>query len=218
MSVNYIVDLLRAEYKIREFQPHHDPLAELIQTILSQNTSDKNSRPAFKALQDTFGSWEAIITAEIDEIADSIKGGGLGQIKAKRIQTALLEIKKRRSKIDLSFLSDMQVKEAREWLKQLPGVGNKTANCVLLFALGKPALPVDTHIFRLSKRLGLIPQQASLDEAHELLENIVPVDDIYEFHVSMIEHGRQVCKALHPHCSECIIKSYCLYYKQSTSS
>jgi endonuclease-3 len=208
-SIREIVISLGVCYGRPDFRPNHDPLAELVQTILSQNTSDANSRPAFKELMRTFDSWEKIINAGVNEVAEAIKGGGLGMIKAQRIQKALREIKEKRGKLDLTFLDDLPVPEAREWLKELPGVGNKTANCVLLFALGKPALPVDTHVYRVSKRLGLVREKASLDEAHETLEALVPAEDMYYFHVLMIEHGRRTCIAQRPRCPQCILRAMC---------
>ena len=213
-QIKTIMALLKHRYGGRQFQPSFEPLSELVQTILSQNTSDHNSRPAFRALKETFSSWESLLTAEVEDIAEPIKGGGLGLIKAQRIKQALREIKSRRGKLDLQFLSEMPVGEGREWLRQLPGVGNKTANCVLLFALGKPALPVDTHIFRVSKRLELIGRGDTVDKAHRILEEMVPGEDIYEFHVLMIEHGRQTCAAQRPHCVQCVLKDICPSYSK----
>jgi endonuclease III len=212
-EIGTILDLLRKEYGKRKLEPHRDPLAELVQTILSQNTSDLNSRPAFNALKAEFPNWEDLLTVDIDMIAGPISRGGLGQIKAQRIQQSLQEIQRRRGKLDLNFLDKMPVAEARDWLKKLPGVGDKTANCVLLFALGKPALPVDTHIFRVAKRLGLLREQAALEEAHQTLEKMVPPADIYEFHVLMIEHGRSACAAQRPHCSQCSLQMICPSYE-----
>jgi endonuclease-3 len=208
-EIKAILELLERAYGSQQLHPNYAPLAELVQTILSQNTSDANSRPAFKALTEVFDNWNKIINADLKEISGPIASGGLGKIKAQRIQQALQVIKQRRGKLDLNFLIDMPVPEAREWLKQLPGVGDKTANCVLLFALGKPALPVDTHIFRVSKRLKLIPEKTSLEVAHRLLEAMVLPDDIYEFHILMIEHGRRTCTARQPHCTQCIINKIC---------
>jgi endonuclease III len=215
-DIKLILELLVKQYGHRSFTPHHDPVAELVRTILSQNTSDANSRPAFTALMDAFRSWENIMQADTDAIAGVIKSGGLGRIKAERIQQALQEIVKKQGKLDLGFLENLPVPEARERLKELPGVGNKTANCVLLFALGKPALPVDTHIYRLSGRLRLIRQKASLDESHRLLELQVPPENIYEFHVLMIEHGRHVCLARRPRCLQCILQHICPGYRKFT--
>lgn len=209
LKIGPLLETLRNHYGPRQLQPHYAPIAELVRTILSQNTSDFNSRPAYQALTETFNNWEDLLNADISQVADIISGSGLGQIKARRIQQSLYKIKQKRGKIDLNFLIDMPVREAREWLKQLPGVGNKTANCVLLFALGKPALPVDTHIFRVSKRLGLIAERASLDEAHEQLGEMVPANDAYEFHVLMIEHGRQICISQRPRCPQCPLRETC---------
>jgi endonuclease-3 len=210
-NITAITDSLKQAYDVQPYQPSFQPIAELVQTILSQNTSDLNSRPAFRALTAKFNNWEELLNARINDIAEPISAGGLAQIKAQRIQQALRLIKERRGKLDLNFLTDLPVTEAREWLKQLPGVGNKTANCVLLFAIGKPALPVDTHIFRVSKRLGLVPEKATLDDAHRILETAVMPDSqsVFEFHVLMIEHGRRTCGAQRPHCTQCILKSQC---------
>jgi endonuclease-3 len=209
LSIDKILSLLVKHYGRRQLVASHYPLDELIQTILSQNTSDTNSRRAFRALQKSFVNWENLLNADTGLIADFIKRGGLGHVKARRIQGALCEINNRRGKLDLDFLSEMSVPEARDWLLQIPGVGDKTASCVLLFALGKPALPVDTHIYRISKRLGLIGGKTSLKDAHKILEDMIAPEDIYEFHVLMIEHGRKTCIARNPRCTRCIIKKLC---------
>jgi endonuclease-3 len=181
----------------------------LIQTILSQNTSDVNSRRAFESIRTAFDNWEDVADAGTDEIAAPIRVGGLGKIKAKRIKQALGEIRRKRSKLELSFLDKLPLAGAREWLKQLPGVGTKTANCVLLFSSGRPALPVDTHIFRVTKRLGLIDPKTSMEQAHVLLESTVPPEDVYQFHVLLIEHGRRVCQSQRPHCPRCVLERFC---------
>jgi endonuclease III len=208
-DIGEILGLLERQYGKRQLMPHHDPVSELVLTILSQNTADANSRPAFQALRRTFPQYEKILEATLEEIEQPIRGGGLARIKAQRIREALREINLKQGKIDLGFLADMPLAEAREWLVRLPGVGYKTASCVLLFALGKPALPVDTHIFRVSRRLGLIREGASLAEAHTRLAEIVPPADVYEFHVLMIEHGRRICLSRRPKCPACVIKDGC---------
>ena len=184
----------------------------LIETILSQNTSDTNSGRAFDSLRSAFPTWEAVSKAPVEHIADSIRVGGLHQIKAKRIKQVLGEIRQKRGRLELDFLDKLPLDEARDWLRQLPGVGDKTANCVLLFAFCKPALPVDTHIFRVSKRLGLIDSRSSVEKAHKILESIVPPGKVYQFHVLMIEHGRRVCKAQRPLCAECVLGDICPSY------
>jgi endonuclease-3 len=218
LNIKTVIKLLRKQYGRRFLEPNCDPLGELVQTILSQNTSDVNSRPAFMNLITEFKDWENILTADIDAIARPISGGGLGKIKALRIQQSLKRIQEKRGKLDLCFLDDLAIPDARNWLKELPGVGNKTANCVLLFAFGKPALPVDTHIFRVSKRLELLEKKLDLEKAHEVLEKIVPAANVYEFHVLTIEHGRSTCKAQHPLCRICVLQSVCPSYAFFTSS
>ncbi|MDD5701921.1 MAG: endonuclease III [Dehalococcoidales bacterium] len=208
-DIKTVLELLKRQYGSRQLEPHHDPLAELVLTILSQNTSDINSRPAFAALKQAFNNWDDMADADVDTIEGIIRGGGLGWIKARRIKESLREIKRQRGDLDLGFLAEIPFPEARGWLKRLPGVGNKTANCVLLFALGKPALPVDTHIYRVTRRLGLIEGKSSLEDAHRILEQIVPAEKIYEFHVLTIEHGRNTCIARRPHCPACILKEIC---------
>jgi endonuclease-3 len=207
-----ILKLLEQQYGQRTWQPSHDPLSELVLTILSQNTSDKNSRPAFLSLRKAFPDWSLILAADIAAIAEPIKSGGLATIKAGRIQSALREIQQKHGYLDLLFLADMPLEDAREWLVKLPGVGFKTASCVLLFALGKPAMPVDTHVFRVATRMGLIPLKTTVENAHLLLQKAVPSNDIYEFHVLMIEHGRRTCGAQRPNCVSCICKSICTGY------
>jgi endonuclease-3 len=208
-KIKQIIHLLIKEYGYREWHADGNPVSMLVQTILSQNTSDNNSHRAFASLLSRFGDWQPIADAGINEIADSIRAGGLGQVKAHYIKQALNDIQKERGKIELDFLKDLPLEGARKWLTDLPGVGIKTANCVLLFSLGMPALPVDTHIFRVSKRLGLIDRNASFEHAHRLLENLVEANDTYVFHILLIEHGRKVCKAQRPYCSRCVLQKIC---------
>lgn len=214
ISIERINFLLAGEYGERKQQSYRSPLSVLIQTILSQNTSDANSNRAFESLSASFDSWEAVAEASISEIAASIKSGGLGVIKAKRIKEALGEIERKRGKLELDFLNQLPLDKARDWLKNLPGVGSKTANCVLLFSLGRPALPVDTHVLRVAKRLGLINPKASAEQAHTLLERTVPSDKVYDFHMLLIEHGRRVCKAQRPRCTQCVLRRLCPSYEK----
>ena len=207
--VTQVLRLLRKEYGPRKWQPGRDPLSSLIATVLSQNTSDVNSHRAFAALVNRFGSWESVATADVSELAEAIRAGGLADIKAKRIKLILHEIKEKQGSLDLSFLDNVGLAEAKAWLRQLPGVGPKTAGCVLLFSLGKPAMPVDTHVYRVAKRLGLIGARASVEKAHEILESLVPPKNVYEFHILMVEHGRRACKAQRPRCTVCVLRALC---------
>ncbi len=209
LSITEIIRLLAEEYGNLSWSQHRDPLSELIMTILSQNTSDHNSRRAFDRLITTFGNWQAVAEASVEEIAQAIRYGGLAQVKAPRIKKMLDQISAQRGSLDLIFLHELPLAEAKAWLQGLPGVGPKTASCVLLFSLGKPALPVDTHIHRVAKRLGVIDSRASAERAHEILGAMVPAEDVYQFHIHMIEHGRRVCKAQRPHCHQCVLLQVC---------
>ena len=207
--VELVLRLLRKEYGPRNWQPGQAPLSTLMATVLSQNTSDVNSHRAFAALVNRFGSWESVATADVSELAQAIRAGGLADIKARRIKLILHEIKEKQGSLDLSFLDNVGMAEAKAWLRQLPGVGPKTAGCVLLFSLGKPAMPVDTHVFRVAKRLGLMGARVSVEKAHEILESMVPPKNVYEFHILMVEHGRRACKAQRPRCAVCVLRALC---------
>ena len=212
VSVERIIGLLGAEYGKRKWRRRQSPVEVLVQTILSQNTSDTNSGKAFEQLLASFDSWEDMAGARVRDISHSIKAGGLGLVKARYIKQALEEIRLKRGDFELDFLSKMPVDEARDWLRQLPGVGMKTASCVLLFSLGMPALPVDTHVFRVARRLGLIDSRVSVEQAHKLLEGLVSPQDVYSFHVLLIEHGRRTCKAQRPKCKDCVLQGFCPSY------
>ncbi len=209
VSVEQIIKLLSAEYGKRKWRRRQSPIDVLVQTILSQNTSDRNSGQAFEQLLASFSSWGDMADVRVGEISHSIKAGGLGVVKARYIKQALQEIRRRQGDFELDFLRKLPVDEARDWLRQLPGVGMKTASCVLLFSLGMPALPVDTHVFRVAKRLELIGSGVSVEQAHRLLEGLVLPQDVYRFHVLLIEHGRRICKAQRPRCKECVLRVLC---------
>jgi endonuclease-3 len=209
MNIPEINQTLAKEYGDRRWCRHRDPLSELIATILSQNTSDVSSGRAFASLVHTFSNWEEVARADVGEIAAAIRSGGLSQIKAARIKEILRLIWEERGLLDLTFLDSPSISEARAWLRKLPGVGPKTAGCVLLFSLGKPVLPVDTHVYRVASRLGLIANDVSVEQAHKLLEAMVPPDDIYLFHMNLIEHGRRVCRSQRPRCAECVLREIC---------
>jgi endonuclease-3 len=193
------------------WQPDGDPLGGLIATILSQNTSDSNSERAYLRLRATFPTWEAVLQAPQDQIADAIRSGGLAQIKAARILEALATLQQRYGRLDLDWLAEVPVAEARTILTALHGVGAKTASCVLLFHLGKPAFPVDTHVHRLSRRIGFAGPKLSPAAVQDLVEASIEPDRTFPLHVNLIRHGRQVCKALRPHCDDCRIRPLCRY-------
>jgi endonuclease-3 len=209
VAIEEIIELLEQEYSPRKWQPARDPIDVLIGTILSQNTSDANSGRAFASLKAGFDSWEAVASAPAERIAQVIKSGGLSQIKAVRIKQVLEQIEKEQGRISLDALKSMNMAEAEDYLMRLVGVGHKTARCVLLFSLGKPSLPVDTHVFRVAKRLGLIDSRASIEKAHSLLQEQIPPSNVYQFHIHVIEHGRRICHARQPRCNRCILRGIC---------
>jgi endonuclease III len=200
-------------YGPRTLHPAGDALGELIATILSQSTTDLNSGRAYATLRERFPNWEEVLDAPITEVYDAIKAAGLGNIKAARIQQTLRAVLERRGELSLEFLADMPLPEARRWLTELDGIGPKTAACVLLFALGMPAMPVDTHVHRVSGRLGLIGSKVSAEAAHDLLEAATPPERVYAFHLNLIKHGRTICQAQRPQCGICPLADLCDFYR-----
>ena len=205
-----IIDVLGKQHGSPKRQVQLDPISVLIHTILSQNTTDTNSEGAFRALSIAFDNWEDLVRSDTDSIARCIRRSGLGRIKAQRIKQALQEIIDRHGQLELGFLSQLSLSDAEAWLQSLTGVGLKTARCVLLFSLGMPALPVDTHILRVTKRLGLLNNKISVEKAHLILGNIVPLHDVYRFHILLIEHGRKICRARYPDCHNCLLREECI--------
>jgi len=187
-----------------------DPLDELVLTVLSQHTSDLNAERAFESLRRAFrGSWAEIVEANEHAVADSIRSGGLANSKAPRIQAILREVRDREGGFDLSRLREMSDDDAREYLMTLPGIGPKTAAVVLSFALGRDAMPVDTHVHRVTARLGLIPPKASAEKADRILHDLVPDGLRTPMHVGFIRLGREICKAPTPRCRQCPLKDLC---------
>jgi endonuclease-3 len=184
-------------------------LEELVLTVLSQNTSDVNRDRAYASLTERFPTWADVLHADTLDVADAIRPGGLANTKAPRIQAILRAIDDRRGELDLSFLHRMSDEEVREYLESLPGVGPKTAACVLAFSLERPALPVDTHVYRTAGRLGYLPPKTSANAAHAVLEKLVPAKLRVTMHVALIRLGRQVCKPGRPRCEECPLQDLC---------
>jgi endonuclease III len=206
--------LLQA-YGEPEWRPHLEPVAELVSTILSQNTNDTNRDVAFDRLRDRFDTWEAVRDADTKDVIEAIRPAGLANQKGPRIQAALQFIAQERGELSLDFLADWPVEEAKAWLTSIKGVGPKTAAIVLLFALGRPAFPVDTHVHRVSRRLGLIGPKVSREKAHDVLEDLVPEEDYLPFHLNMIRHGREVCASSTPRCNECNLTDLCNWYQEN---
>jgi len=205
---------LEAYYGAPQPRRARDPISSLIRTILSQNTSDVNSDLAFARLRARFPTWEAVRDAPLAEVIAAIKPAGLARQKAPRIQRILRQITEERGALTLDFLRELPVEEARAWLLNLDGVGPKTAAIVLLFSLGKPAFPVDTHVYRVGTRLGLIPQGMRVERAHAWMEALVPPERYGPFHLLLIRHGREICRAQRPRCPICPLQRWCDWYRQ----
>jgi endonuclease-3 len=195
-----------------------DAVSQLVSTILSQNTNDLNRDRAYERLRARFPTWEAVRDADEDAVKCTIRVAGLANHKAPAIQRALRFITARRGVLSLDFLREMPVSEAKAWLTAINGVGPKTAAVVLLFALGMPAFPVDTHIHRVTRRLGLIGEKVSREEAHGVLEALLPEPSYYAFHLNVIHHGRHVCVSRRPRCDTCVIQDLCAFYRQAATT
>lgn len=239
--VAFVLQTLAESYGTPVWQRVHDPTSELVLTILTQNTADVNAEHAFDRLRARYPGgigdaasvaggvvsrpgwggtgwqdmaapdWQAIEDAPVEELIDIIRPGGLAPQKAPRIQAALRTIREARGDHDLEFLGDLSAREARDWLTAIPGVGRKTASVVLLFSFGMPLMPVDRHVERVAKRIGLIPPKASADDAHELFLAMLEADEMYPAHVGLITHGRRTCHARLPACDSCPIAPRCRY-------
>ena len=208
---------LRAEQGAFVPKPVLPVIDEVVATVLSQHTSDINSERAFAQLKDRFPTWEQVAAAPAAHVADAIRCGGIADQKARRIQQILAAISEREGRIDLGRLYDLDDATVQAYLESLPGVGPKTAACVLTFAMGRAAFPVDTHVHRIATRLGWLPAKTTADTAHRLLGPMVPADIRYDLHVAMIGHGRAVCRAQRPRCDGCVLHDLCVYGRHSTA-
>lgn len=199
-------------YGIPEWRDALTPVDELVSTILSQNTNDLNRDRAYQALRRRFSTWEEVRDAETQQVIDTIRPAGLANQKAPRIQAVLQDITEQRGSLDLDFLRELPLEEARAWLKQFKGVGPKTAAIVLQFSLQRPAFPVDTHIYRVTGRLGLRPEKMSVEQAHQFFEALLPPETYFTAHLNIIRLGREICQARKPNCPACPCKDLCDYY------
>jgi endonuclease-3 len=193
-------------YGLPVMAPHHDALGELVLTVLSQSTNDRNRDVAFLRLRDRFPTWEAVRDAPVDEIEEAIRPGGISKVKSVRIKAILEAIGE---ELDLSWMRDAPIEESREYLIALPGVGRKTAACVLLFAYGLRDVPVDTHVSRVGGRLGMLPAKAPFEKLHDAMLEITPPGAELEFHVNLLRHGRRTCHAQRPACPRCDLRRMC---------
>ena len=209
MKITTAIRALEKAYGAKVRTRLDDPLECLIRTVLSQNTNDVNRDRAYDAMRARFPTWEAVMGAPARTLAGAIRVGGIANVKSKRIRRILRQINERFGALDLRFLRDRPREEAEGVLGGFDGVGLKTVKCVQVFALGQPVFPVDTHIFRLSKRMGFVDAKATREQAHEVMGRIVPPEKMYAFHLDLIEHGRRVCKAQRAMCPTCILKRSC---------
>jgi endonuclease-3 len=207
----YIVQNLERTFGEPKLSRKSDPLAMLVNIILSQATSDTNSRRTFQNLKKRFENWDAVLAADESEIADAIRLGGLANQKAKVIKNLLRQLKETHGALSLKFVEKMPNEQAREYLSQFRGIGPKTVACTLLFACHKEVFPLDTHIFRVLKRMGILPEKISDAKAHALLDELVPEGKFYSLHVNLIRLGRKICRPREPLCEECPVVEYCDY-------
>ena len=204
-----VIERLEPVYGPVKWRPRMDPLDELIFTVLTQHTSDLNAERAYNEMRKHYPAWQDVLDAPVAGLTDAIRSGGLANQKSVRLQLILADILKRHGRFDLAFLGAMSLDEARAWLRALPGVGPKTASVVLAFSFGMPAMAVDTHIHRVSRRLGLISKKTNADDAHDVLEALIRPEDRFKAHVLLIAHGRRTCKALRPLCGSCALNDVC---------
>ncbi len=210
--VREVVVRLEALHGRPERSMRFNPMDELVSCILSQHTNDSNSFPAFFRMKGAYPTWEAVVAAGAERIADVVRTAGLANQKARNIIACLGQIHRRTGAYSLDVLESMSTPDARNWLTDLPGVGPKTASIVLCFAMGRESIPVDTHIYRVSWRLGIIPEKAGEDKAHDLLLDLVPKDLAFRYHMDLIHHGRMVCKAPIPNCAACSLTDLCRWF------
>jgi endonuclease III len=205
---------LREMYGVPVMAPHGDPLGELVLTVLSQSTNDRNRDVAFLRLRDRFAAWEAVRDAPVEEIEEAIRPGGISKVKSVRIQAILQAIG---DPLDLAWMRTAPVRESQAYLVGLPGVGRKTAACVLLFAYGLRDVPVDTHVGRVATRLALLRANAGSEEQHESFLALTPRGAELEFHVNLLRHGRRTCHAQRPACEDCALRLMCPWWREQAA-
>ncbi len=213
LKLTAVHEKLMAKYGSPTWRQWLPPVDELVSTILSQSTSDGNRDKGFYALKEKYPDWEAVMNAPEAEIIATIRPAGLANQKGPRIKQALQYVHDEQGELSLEFLNDMTLDEAREWLVKIKGVGPKTAAIILLFGFNRPAFPVDTHVHRITRRLGLIGPKVSADKAHPILEKMGDPDTYYPLHLNIIRHGRETCRARNPLCDQCPITLECDTYQ-----
>lgn len=216
-KIREIDRLLADKYGKKVFRGGTDPLTELVRTVLSQNTNDTNRDRAFDSMKTAFPTWPDLAAAPVGRIASAIKVAGLAKIRAVRISKLLKTIYLERGEYSLDFLAGWPDNDVKRYLLRLDGIGPKTAACVMAFSLGRNVMPVDTHVYRVSRRLGIVPRRMNIVKAHELFDTLSGELSLYQFHLNLIAHGRQICRPRKPACTECIIKKECDYFVKAKS-
>jgi endonuclease-3 len=216
--IRWVHRRLLEQYGHEPWEARSEPLDELIGTVLSQHTSDINADRAFAGLKAAFSSWEQVRDAAPEMVQQAIRSGGLAVVKAGRIQAILRALTDGEGRVTLPDVRRMRRHQARQLLMRLPGVGKKTASCVLVFGAGVPAIPVDTHVHRVAVRLGLVPPKANPDQATDFLEAAIAPRDHFAFHINLIRHGREVCKAQRPRCDLCVLRARCAHVSEGRLS
>ncbi|MBD1396567.1 endonuclease III [Pontibacter sp. JH31] len=209
-------EILNQEYKRLELNPRRSHMQELISTMLSHRTNHADEQKAYYTMLDRFGDWEGVLNAPEDELAEAVSTTRYPLQKAPQIQQTLRIIKEERGEMNIDFLEDLPIEEAMAWLTRLPGVGPKTATLLLLFNFKKPVLPVDTHVFRVSQRVGMIGAKVTANKAHDILLEMLPKDatELFNFHKHLFWHGQRVCTWSYPRCEKCVLNGICNYYNQ----
>ncbi len=207
-----VIAALEKEYGRPRLGDRKDPLSELVFTILSQNTTDMNRDRAWASLWSRFSSWDAIAAAPRRRVEDAIRVGGLAPTKSRVIQDVLRRVRSEEGGYTLDRLKRMSLEEVEAHLSTFKGVGLKTIRCVQVFSLGQPAFPVDTHIFRITKRLGLVPPKAGPEAAHRVMQTLTPAKEVLPFHINLIRHGRTICRAGRPLCDACVLRRHCAFF------
>lgn len=210
-----VYQVLNETYGRPVWESHGPPVDILVGTILSQATADVNTSRAFAELTAHFPDWESVMNAPPEEVVAAIHSAGLSNVKGPRIQNALRHVYRERGELSLDFLDDLTTAEAMKWLTNIEGIGPKTASIILLFAFGRDAFPVDTHVHRVTARLGLIPPRMSAEKAHAFLAELGPPETYYPIHINLIRHGREICHARNPQCVICPLKDWCDYYRRA---
>jgi len=213
-KVKEINDILEAQLGVPERFGERNPLSSLIRTILSQNTNDVNSGRAYSNMREQFPTWEDVLNAGAQELADTIRVGGLANQKSIRIKDVLAWLKDTYGELNIDFVCDMEPSEAIELLTKLKGVGLKTVYVMLSFACGMDVFPVDTHILRISKRLAIVPEKATADKAHEVWADLFPRSKAFSLHINLIKFGRLICHSRKPECSGCLLMKHCIAWPE----